>query len=160
MGSLRWSDGGQGRGHLRRFAVLLAVVSSGCSFDDRRIVPPATTADAAIDAALDVGQADAIEAPPDATVDVPSDRDASPVDRVDVIGLPDVQAGRDVPDAGAPDAGTADAGPPTMTISFVGGAFSGQNASGSVRMRATISWHGALRGTSDGGRIRFEGWVH
>lgn len=48
--------------------------------------------------------------------------------------------------------------PPRMTFTFVSAALAGGNDAG-VQLRAVMSWHGALRGQSADGRIRFEGVI-
>lgn len=112
--------------------------------------------------------------PQDADVTVPSDAEAGPQDAdvtpsidadvtppdgtppdvtppVDGPG-PDVDAGP--VDTGPTDAGPVDAGPPRMTFTFVSAALSGGTAGG-PQMRATITWHGMLRGENDAG-VRLE----
>lgn len=83
-----------------------------------------------------------------------ADADAETIDAVVDAGA--IDAG--MADAGVTDAGPPDAGPLTMRFTFVSGALHGSSASGSVRMRAAMVWHGTIRGQSADGGIRFRGW--
>ncbi|MFO0608300.1 MAG: hypothetical protein U0324_34355 [Polyangiales bacterium] len=98
---------------------------------DAKVSPDAS--DAASDAVSDVGDA-AVEASADASTDADAGADA------DAGGDGGGDAGVDV----------------TMTIEFSSAALVGD--AGAVSMRANMTWHGTLRGRTDGG-ITFEGEI-
>lgn len=91
----------------------------------------------------------------DADVTMMADADASSAGDADVPATDaDVPAGgdADVATGDVPDAGPA--GPPRMTFTFVSAALNG-GTTGGPQMRATITWHGMLRGENDAG-VRLE----
>ena len=102
---------------------------------------------------VDVPDVPTITDAPDA--DVPDatavGMDVSDSDVADADGSMDREDVSDVADA--PDV-PADAGPPRMTFTFVSAALVG-GGDGGPQMRATISWHGMLRGENDAG-VRLE----
>jgi hypothetical protein len=130
--------------------------------DADALTTPDTGADALAEDAAVVADADAV-ASPDA--DVPAAQDADVLEATDADAALDADAptSLDADVAVAPDADAAvdtdagapvDAGPPRMTFTFVSAALSGGSAGG-PQMRATITWHGALRGENDAG-VRLE----
>lgn len=101
----------------------------------------------------DVPDADASD--PDA--DVP-DADVTDADAADADVQDADASDADVPPMtdgpGDADVPPPDAGPPRMTFTFVSAALVGGTAGG-PQMRATITWHGMLRGENDAG-VRLE----
>ncbi len=154
---------------VRWWATLSALVGAAAACDTPAPVP--------LDAARDVVAPDSDAPMQDATMEPTDDRGGAEVGvdaRDDVApDMPDmadadvpVGADADVPtgaDADVPTGGDADAatdadagpsGPPRMTFTFVSAALNG-GTMGGPQMRATITWHGMLRGENDAG-VRLE----
>ena len=154
-----------------RAALVLAMMAAACDTPAPTVVNVVGDAAApdgdAPGADADAGGADAdVAGPADADVASPADADGMDAADADVADAADADvadaadadatAASDA-DATAPDADAGapiDAGPPRMTFTFVSAALSGGTAGG-PQMRATITWHGALRGENDAG-VRLE----
>jgi len=163
--------------NVRWWATLSALVGAAAACDTPAPVP--------LDAARDVVAPDSDAPMQDATAEPTDDRGGAEVsvdvrDEVapDMPDMPDadvpVGADADVPvgaDADVPTTGDADvpvavdadattdadagpSGPPRMTFTFVSAALNG-GTMGGPQMRATITWHGMLRGENDAG-VRLE----
>lgn len=134
----------------RRWAAALLAAAVGCASPVARngVADGAADADAVVN---DGGQEDRDARVADASGDA-GDADAG--DAMDAAEDVDVEGFDDVADAAAE--ASVDAGPPTMRLTFVGGALRGSG--GGMSMRAAIVWHGAIRGQSNDGGITFRGW--
>ncbi len=105
----------------------------------------------------DADVTDADGGPQDADVAPSIDADVTPPDVPGLVDAPDADTGPTDTgpiDTGPVDTGPVDVGPPRMTFTFVSAALSG-GVAGGPQMRATITWHGMLRGENDAG-VRLE----
>lgn len=109
---------------------------------DQVMPPDVSVVDTGVDV-FDATMAVGMDVPIADVVDAGVVGDDGPADREDALAITDV-SGADA---------AVDAGPPRMTFTFVSAALVG-GGDGGPQMRATITWHGMLRGeNADGVRL-------
>ena len=144
-----------------RFLLAFGLLAAACTN-----VQTARDSGASVDTGSDHGMPTLDQGPPpdvsmiDTGVDVPDATTGMDASEGDVVGADmaatdgptdreDVPVVTDVSDVDA----AVDAGPPRMTFTFVSAALVG-GGDGGPQMRATITWHGMLRGeNADGVRL-------